>query len=676
MDQVYKLHSTFNNEDKTFLIDYEKELNEEQLPIVKAESGPILIIAGAGSGKTRTVTYRVAYLVESGIPLKNILLMTFTNKASKEMLNRVGMLLNMNLSALWAGTFHHIGNLILRKHAKKIGYDQNFTILDRADSKDLISSAVKEAGFNTTDKKFPTGDILQDIYSYLTNSQKTLAEVITIKYPNLMLLQAELEVIMKKYDEMKREQNLMYFDDLLSKWLKLFLEHPDVKAEYSERFQQILVDEYQDTNTLQAQIIDLMASSHRNLMVVGDDSQAIYSFRAAEFRNIIDFPKRYADAKMFKIETNHRSTPEILGFANDSISNAEEKFEKQLRPIRKAGTPPAVVSFRDVFQQATFIGQRILELVDEGTPLNEIAIIYRSHYHCLEIQMELTKRRIPFEVRSGIRFWEEAHIKDVLAYLKVFQNPYDGLAWSRILRILPGVGQKTAEKIWKAIQKTTDPIKALEESQGVPKAGDEAFLQFKALIRSLSGVTNCPSAMIEMILKGGYEEHLKMTYPNSRVRIEEIEELSSYALEYPDLEKLLSGLALTGGVGAEEISGTTTGEKQAVILTTVHQAKGLEWKVVFIIWLAEGRFPSYLSFQSPKDIEEERRLFYVAVTRSKDQLYLTYPMSFRSREGTMMMKSSRFIKEISEHRYQKWLVEEDLPTEEIEPPREYASDDW
>ncbi len=663
MPQVYKIEPAFSKEGKSLTINYEEELNSEQLPIVKAGKGPILVIAGAGSGKTRTATYRVAYLVESGIPLRNILLVTFTNKAAKEMKYRVEGLLKRSLQGLWAGTFHHIGNMILRKHAKKLGYSKNFTIMDRGDSKDLIARSIKEAGINLKEKKFPKADVLQGVYSYMVNSQEEFHKVIEEKHPHLFEMQREIKHVLDIYEEKKQNQSLMDFDDLLSKWLQLLVEFPEVLQEYAGRFQYVLVDEYQDTNLVQAQIIDLMSSKYRNLMVVGDDSQSIYSFRAAEFKNIIEFPNRYTDCQIFKIETNHRSTPEILAFANESIKNAEEKFEKNLRPVRKKGVNPIMVSFRDVHQQAAFVAQRMLEQYNEGMPLNEMAVIYRSHYHCLELQMELTRRGVPYELRSGLRLFEEAHIKDVMSYLKIFHNPQDGISWFRILKLLPNVGQKTAEKIWKNIRKSESPIKEIvkpETASLVTKGGQDSFKQLQLLLKVLDRQQSSPSAMMETILDHSYQEYLRMTYANHSMRLEELQELSNYASEYESLEKFLSAMVLVGGTKAEEITAGGTSENDAVVLTTVHQAKGLEWKVVFIVWLAEGRFPSYLSFNNKKDLEEERRLFYVAVTRSKDQLYLAYPITYHSREGNIVLKASRFLKEVSEHRYQKWLIEDEL----------------
>ena len=665
MQKVYKLRPSFSQNEANYTIPYEKELTDEQLPVVKASGGPMLVIAGAGSGKTRAITYRVAYLVESGIPLRDILLVTFTNKAAREMLFRVEGLLRRDLKGLWAGTFHHIGNLILRAHAERIGFEKNFTILDRADSKDLIDKCIKEAGIDTKTKKFPKGNILQDVYSYVLNTAKPFNEVIEGKYPHLFDFQAEISKVIIVYEDTKKAQNLMDFDDLQTKLLDLLLKHEDVLALYAERFKHILVDEYQDTNIIQSKIIELLASKYKNLMVVGDDSQSIYSFRGAEFRNIIDFPKRYPGCSIYKLELNHRSTPEILDLANDSISNAAERFEKMLKPVRKKGVQPVLASFKDVYQQANFVSQRILELVDDGMNLSDIAVIYRSHYHCLELQVELTRRRIPYEVRSGMKLFEEAHIKDVLAYLKVFHNSNDNLSWARVLRLVPGIGQKTAEKIIKTIKENSLPInEIIKESilAFVPKNGRDSFMKFQALIKVLSQMTSSPSTMMSTIVENGYADYLRMSYPNAGMRIDEIEELGNYASEYENLEKFLSALALLGGVSAEEISpNAATSEKETVVLTTVHQAKGLEWKVVFVIWLAEGRFPSYLTFNNAKELEEERRLFYVASTRSKDQLYLTYPVVYHSREGEIVMKASRFVKEISEHRYDKWLVESESP---------------
>ncbi len=661
MPHKYKLKTHFNSPNN-FRIDYEKELTEEQLKVVTASSGPMLVIAGAGSGKTRTATYRVAYLVESGVPLDRILLVTFTNKAAKEMLSRVEMLLKCDVRGIWGGTFHHIGNRILRKHAKLIGYESNFTILDRGDSKQLVDSCVVEANVDTKARRFPKSDAMLSIFSLAINTQREIADVVAYNYPQFEPLTSEIEKINNLYQKRKQKQNLMDFDDLLVNWLKLLQKNKDIAEKYSAKFLHVLVDEYQDTNLIQAQIMDIMARKHRNIMVVGDDSQSIYSFRGAHFKNIIKFPKVYQDARMFKLELNHRSVPEILSLANESISLAKEKFDKTLQPNRPGGQKPVLIPVNTVQEQAAFIAQRMLELREEGLGLNDMAVLYRSHYQSMEVQMELTKRGIPFEIRSGLRFFEEAHIKDVLAHLKIFHNHYDEISWTRILKLLDKVGPRTAEKIFKHISQAIDPMKEIYSAKTyamVPVAGQRGFKSFVSLLMKLSDYENNPSEMIKIVYESSYSEYLKNKYPNFQERLEDLEQLGSYSIQFKTLEEILSSLALVSGIESETVVDGSPNEKEACVLSTVHQAKGLEWKVVFIVWLADGKFPSYLSFGKESEMEEERRLFYVAVTRAKDELYLLYPLIHSGYEGQVLLKTSRYIEEVPESLYERWDIEED-----------------
>lgn len=644
---------------KNFRIDYQNDLTEEQFPIVTASGGPMLVIAGAGSGKTRTVTYRVAYLVESGVPLDRILLVTFTNKASKEMLSRVEMLLKKEVKGIWGGTFHHVGNLFLRKNAQRIGYNPNFTILDRADAKELIDACTVEAKIDVKARRFPKGDALQDIFSFSLNTGRSMVDVIAYNYAQFETLTEEIEGVFKVYTERKRKNNLMDFDDLLYGWWQLLNNNPDIAQAYAQKFLHILVDEYQDTNSLQAKIINCLAAAHRNLMVVGDDSQSIYSFRGAHFKNIINFPKVYPDARVFKLEVNHRSTPEILSVANTSIVLAKEKFEKSLRTNRPSGQKPVMAAMTTVYEQADFIAQRMLELREEGSSLNDMAVLYRSHYQSMEIQLELTKRGIPFEIRSGIRFFEEAHIKDVIAYLKVFHNPQDEIAWGRILKLLPKVGPRTAEKIFQKISSAADVMAEITLDKIlplVPGGGERVFRRFQSLLLTLQEKINQPAEMIKIIIESDYAEHLKAQYPNYRERREDLQQLGSYSTQFASVEEMLSSLALASGIESETIVEAGEKEKEACVLSTVHQAKGLEWKIVFVVWLADGRFPSYLSFDKDEEMEEERRLFYVAVTRAKDELYLTYPIIYSGYDGEVIMKISRFLEELPSWAYQKWEV--------------------
>src|SRR5260221_3232866 len=425
-------------------IDYARELNPQQLAAVTAPPGPALVIAGAGSGKTRTLTYRVAYLLEQGIPPDRILLLTFTNKAAVEMMRRVSDLIGRELRELWGGTFHSIGARILRTHADALGYRRDFTILDRDDSKDLIKACVADAGIEIKGTHFPKPEVLNEIFSLAVNMQKPESEILETQFSYFDQFAEKIADISKRYVKRKRATNGMDFDDLLALWLKLLQDNADAREHYQRRFQFILVDEYQDTNKLQGDLIDLLAARTQNVTVVGDDAQSIYAWRGANFLNILDFPKRYPNAKVFKIETNYRSTPEILKVANAAISANVNQFAKELAPSRKSGLKPALVACTDAAQQSAFIAQRVLELHEEGVSMNQIAVLYRSHFHALELQLELTKRQIPFSITSGIRFFEQAHIKDATAYLKLIINPSDEIAFKRVAQLHPGVGAKGA----------------------------------------------------------------------------------------------------------------------------------------------------------------------------------------------------------------------------------------
>jgi Superfamily I DNA and RNA helicases len=399
---------------------YKQELNEEQFRAVTAKPGASLVVAGAGSGKTRVITYRVAYLIEQGVAPQRIVLATFTNRAAREMLRRVETLTgSQNVHRVWGGTFHRIANMMLRRHAISIGYDQNYSILDSEDARDLLNLCIDGAAIDTKKKRFPKAEVLQDILSYATNTDTPIENVIIGKYPYFELLTAQIKSVDFIYQQRKRERNVMDYDDLLLNMKRLLVERQEIANMYAEQFQHILVDEYQDTNRLQAELIDMLAVKHRNVMVVGDDAQSIFAWRGAEFTNIYEFPKRYPEAELYKLETNYRSTPEILGLANVSIANNRRQFPKMLKAVRRSNDfKPALVPCSDVEQQSAFVASRILELRDNGTSLEEIAVMYRSHYHSIELQLELARRNIPYRVQSGVRFFEQAHIKDVVSYLR------------------------------------------------------------------------------------------------------------------------------------------------------------------------------------------------------------------------------------------------------------------
>ena len=653
-----------------FLLDYEGELNPQQLAVVKAAGGPILVIAGAGSGKTRVVTYRVAYLIESGIDPASILLVTFTNKAAREMLHRVGLLVpgaGEVGGRVWGGTFHHIGNRILRRHAPLVGYQPNYTILDREDAKSLMEACITDLKINPKGSRFPKGEVLEDLLGLAINRRRPIDDLVLERYPFFYELLDDIRAVTERYRKRKRELNAMDFDDLLFYWEALLREHPEVRARYGEQFQHVLVDEYQDTNLIQADIVDLLAGRHKNLMVVGDDSQSIYSFRGANFANILSFPERYPEARVFKLELNYRSTPQILQLANVSIMQNRYQFPKELQTVRPAGAMPSLFPAQDVMEQASFVAERVAEIHEGGTPLSQIAVLYRAHYHSMELQMELTRRGIPFEVRSGLRFFEQAHIKDVGAYLKIICNPLDELAWKRALQLYPRIGKATAEKIWRMISSgASDPrmaVDAKEVVQRIPGGVQENWRLFSRTLVRLRDpkMTSDPAGMIELVLKEGYEAYLQSRYPNYESRTDDLRQLAAFAGQYSSCQDFLSELALLTSMEGETTPVRGRDENGTVKLSSVHQAKGLEWSVVFIIWLAEGRFPSLrsLSESGGEGEEEERRLFYVAVTRARDELYLCYPRFAPDRGGReMIQRPSRFISELSGKGYERLATDD------------------
>lgn len=653
---------------------YREELNEEQFRTVTSQPKAALVVAGAGTGKTRTITYRVAYLIEQGVAPSRIMLATFTNRAARLMLRRVEALTgSQNVHRVWGGTFHRIANLTLRRHAISLGYDSNYSILDSEDAKDFLSVCIEESAIDTRSRRFPKPEVLHDIISYATNTDTPLADVIARRYPWFEPLAMPIQLIDTVFHERKRERNVMDYDDLLLNWKRLLIEKPDVANIYTEQFQHILVDEYQDTNKLQAEIIDLLAAKHRNVMVVGDDAQSIFAWRGAEFTNIYEFPQRYPEAEIYKLEMNYRSTPEILDLANVSIAGNQRQFPKVLKPARKSkGFKPALVPCRDADQQAVFIAARILELRDEGVSLEETAVLYRSHYHSLELQLELTRRGIPYRVQSGMRFFEQAHLKDVISFLRIVTNPRDELAWKRVLKLIPSVGNATANKIWAQIAYALEPLAMVRRDDFVarPRRG-RGWLEFVSLLEELTADANRqnPSRQIELILERGYNEHLQNNYENFEARLEDIKQLSLFARRYESTEAFLSELALltTERFGApQDITAEDVVEggedDELLTLSSIHQAKGLEWKAVFIIWAAEGKFPSPRSLRDNEGEEEERRLWYVGLTRAADELYLTYPLMVvdYSRQ-TVLQKPSRFLTEVPVDLYEIWNLEEEAP---------------
>jgi DNA helicase II / ATP-dependent DNA helicase PcrA len=646
-------------------IDYAAELNEQQLAAVTASPGPLLVIAGAGSGKTRTLTYRVAYLLENGIDPRNILLLTFTNKAARQMLDRVANLLPVDASGLWGGTFHSIGNRMLRRHGSALGYSSGFSIMDREDQKDLIDTVVAAAGINPKEIRFPKGDVLAEIFSFVINTETPIDALLAEKFPYFLPLLEQIKDVHARYEKKKKSTNSMDFDDLLEKTLRMLKEHEHIADHYRRQFQFILVDEYQDTNKIQADFIDTLASEHRNVMVVGDDAQSIYSWRGANFKNILAFPERYPDAQVFKIELNYRSVPEILHVANAAISANVKQFRKELSATRPSNSvKPAVVGLNDGSEQALFVAQRILELRDEGIELNEIAVLYRAHYHAIELQLELSRRGIPYVITSGVRFFEQAHVKDVTSFIRFIANPRDEVAFKRMVKLLPGIGNKSADNLWRAWEKGLDErgeITSWGERLLTMQVSAKSKKSWEQLAHTLDeiapgGVPNPPSEMITSIVEAVYDDYAKANFTNYELRREDLNQLAAFARQFKDVHEFLSQLALISNIDAEPALDQNT-DNEAVNLSSVHQAKGLEYHTVFVIWLTDGMFPSTRSLETRDTIEEERRLFYVAITRARDELYLTFPhMRLNAGYGDMFQRPSRFLKEIPTKLVEDWQV--------------------
>ena len=634
-------------------IDYNNELNPEQLAVVREAEGSCLVLAGAGSGKTRTLVYRIAYLLEQGILPEHILLMTFTNKAAREMVGRIRALLGAGAEGLWSGTFHSIGHRILRTHAHLLGYPASFVIMDASDAQSLLKEAYKELHLDQHKAILPKLPVLQDMMSYSRNTGIRLENLFTDRYaylneealPHVMALA-------EKYGDKKRAGGLMDFDDLLANWLKLLKEHEQTATQLRRQFNYILIDEYQDTNALQASLVYELSGGKNNVLAVGDDAQSIYSFRGADIQNILDFPKQYAHTRTFRIETNYRSTPEILQLAQESINHNRAQFEKKLIADKPHGTQkPVVVHVRDAREQAAMIADELEKLKSQGITADHIAVLFRSTYHSADLQMELTKRDVPHIVRGGVRYFEQAHIKDILAYLRALHHTSDEVSWKRVLLLYTGIGPAAAQKLWTRVQAferyASIPVDELLVS--MPPATRSSLTAFFNHLARLSEYIGSGDAQqprigeaIQCVSDSYYNEYAKTAFENYRDRLEDIAYLASVASGYTNLAEFLSDVSLS-----EQFQEDGEKPNHQLVLSTIHQAKGLEWDVVFIIGLRESWFPHQKSFQDRASLEEERRLFYVAATRARKKLYLLYPMLHRGYGGgESAAEASLFLREL------------------------------
>ncbi len=645
-------------DESRFVINYRNELNPAQFEAASAVSGAYLIIAGAGTGKTRTLVYRVARLVELGYDPQSIVLLTFTRKAANEMMNRASILLDNRCAKIRGGTFHSFANLTLRKYAKAMGINPSFTILDQGDSEDVINLIRNQSGFVSKEKRFPNKKTLNKVFSLSVNTGRSVEEIIEEDYPHFVEQLDKMLAIKKIFEEYKRKNNLFDYDDLLV-YLNKFLRElsPGAKSLLST-INFVMVDEYQDTNKLQAEIVKGLTQHNNNIMVVGDDSQSIYSFRGASFKNIMEFPKLFKEVTVIKLEENFRSIQPVLDFTNHIIEHAAEKYEKHLFTRKPGGELPNIIAASTENLQSKFIVEKVLELREEGVPLNDIAVLFRSSFFSFDLEIELGKANIPFQKFGGMKFIETAHIKDVLAFMRIAANPKDIVSWYRVLLLHEGVGPKTAQKILDELATARLSIKSSPEQQPSFSYNNRMVNLFQLLYK-LHTEKTLPSEKLQQVLDY-YHPIFKQKYDDYNKRNKDLEIFQNISENYKTLHTLLADMAIEPIIDSVIDIGPADKEEEYLTLSTIHSAKGLEWHSVFIIHAVEGFFPSYRSAESIDALEEERRLMYVASTRAKQNLFITYPMNMFDREaGMTLSKPSRFITGINQDLAEGWLLEDE-----------------
>ena len=652
--------------------DFASELNQEQAAAVTHGDGPLLIIAGAGTGKTRALVYRVAYLIDRGVSPERILLLTFTRRAAHEMLSRAERLVGSASTRVQGGTFHATGHRLLRQFGPEAGLARDFSIMDQGDAEDLMQLARGNLGYGRQEKRFPKKESLHYIYSRHLNTERPVEEILEQEYPQFIEYTRDIVRIFAEYTSRKSERNLVDYDDLLLFWALMIEQSPSLADRITGLHDHVLVDEYQDTNLLQARILRGLCRSHRNITVVGDDAQSIYSFRGANFRNILDFPRQFQSATIVALEQNYRSTQAILDVTNALISRALERFTKNLWTARVGGDAPWLVTARDEQQQTRFVVDRILELHEEGTPLREIAVLVRAGYMSADLEIELTNRKIPFEKWGGLKFLEAAHVKDVIAFLRVIENPRDEVSWYRILMLMPGIGDITARAMMESIaERAWDPDAF---SAFVPPArARDAHRDLANLLRRLASVRSEEASVGEDIdeIRSLYDSILSERYDRSEPRLADLDQLRVIAAGYPNRSAFLSAIALEPPQSTQDLATGGESEDDALVISTVHSAKGKEWDAVFLIWAVDGWFPSSRSLDDEDQLEEERRLMYVAMTRARNHLAVTYPLNvYATRRGSdySIDQLSRFIDRGVRDRMQRVVPQEPVKAPVDAPP--------
>ncbi len=626
-------------------LDYEKELNPRQLEIVRETEGPCLVLAGAGSGKTRVLVYRVCRLLENGVSPSSIFLVTFTNKAAREMISRVETLLGTYPAGLCAGTFHHIGNRLLRVYCGVLGIEPNYTILDEEDS---ITMLKEIAGNYSGQEELPAPAGIRKILSLSVNTLESIADIVNVRFPKQSGLIPCFRLINEEYQKRKRKLNLMDYDDLLFFWYSL-LKHESAGEEISERFRYVLVDEYHDTNKLQSMILYLVAKKHGNITVVGDDSQSIYSFRGATVNNIMEFPKIYPSARTFYLDMNYRSTPQILDFANASISRNRVRFPRKLKSARRSGIKPVLVKCYSPRDEAAFVSQRVVQLLESGIAPSEIGILFRSRYQSAETEIQFNRLKIPYIIRGGLRFFEQAHIKDVIAYFRTVENFNDEIAWRRVFALTDGIGNKTSEQLFGYLAGAKDfkEFCGRIESANLNVRGMKNLRMLIEMLGKIRDAKDIPSG-IDLIMDTTYARYVEKKYKDSAERFEDIKMLKSIASAYAGFSEFISESSLQ-----EHSKGENPNIAFPVTLSTIHQAKGLEWKIVFIIGVSANHFPHPSSALDILALEEERRIFYVGLTRAKEDVYITYYIRdfYRTFAGN---RKSVFLEEVPHYLFEEW----------------------
>jgi DNA helicase II / ATP-dependent DNA helicase PcrA len=647
LTKQYILKKTTLSSSRPSGLDYRKELNPAQYQAATTVEGSLLIIAGAGTGKTRTLVYRVAHLIDIGVDPRSILLLTFTRRAAEEMLRRASLLIDSRCNQVAGGTFHSFANLVLREFGRRIDLSPSFTIMDRTDSEDAIQLLRTEMGLNDKDRRFPRKQTVAEIFSMSLNKQTTIPDLLEREYPHLYDSLDDLLQLYERYADYKKTKALLDYDDLLTKLRDLLAQQENVRQRLSNLYQFIMVDEYQDTNHLQAQIIRLLAATHNNVAVVGDDAQSIYSFRGANFRNIMDFPQAFPGTRVVKLEENYRSTQPILNLTNQIIQRAKERYDKRLFTRKREGELPVLVQAESEQIQSRFVCQKILELREEGVPLWDIAVLFRSSFHSFDLELELARHNIPFIKRGGFQFMETTHIKDLLAHLRIVANPQDAISWNRVLLLLEGVGPQMSQKITHWLLQGSRPLERLCTFQVKERIAHE--LKTLAQVLQYASEAERPAEQTQYLMQY-YTPVLKRNHPEDHPkRLRDLEHFQGITDRYRSLERLLADMALEPP--SDSVAGVLAvdPDEGPVILSTIHSAKGLEWHSVFIIWALEGRFPSFYNINTEEEIEEERRLLYVAATRAKENLFISYPIKIFDRGLRMVLsRPSQFIEGISE----------------------------